>query len=66
MPVISVQYQPFGVQLAFTPTVLENGIINLRLAPSVSELNFARSRERKRLQHPIARQARGAHHSRAA
>jgi pilus assembly protein CpaC len=41
IPVISVQYQPFGVQLAFTPTVLENGIINLRLAPSVSELNFA-------------------------
>jgi pilus assembly protein CpaC len=41
VPVITVQYQPFGVQLAFTPTVLENGIINLRLAPSVSELNFA-------------------------
>ena len=29
------------MQLTFTPTVLENGIINLRLAPSVSELNFA-------------------------
>ena len=41
--VITVQYQPFGVQLTFTPTVLENGIINLRLAPSVSELNFARA-----------------------
>jgi pilus assembly protein CpaC len=41
VPVITVQYYPFGVQLAFTPTVLENGIINLRLAPSVSELNFA-------------------------
>ena len=43
VPVITVQYQPFGVQLAFTPTVLENGIINLRLAPSVSELNFAQA-----------------------
>jgi pilus assembly protein CpaC len=43
VPVITVQYQPFGVQLTFTPTVLENGIINLRLAPSVSELNFARA-----------------------
>jgi len=43
VPVITVQYQPFGVQLAFTPTVLENGIIHLRLAPSVSELNFARA-----------------------
>jgi pilus assembly protein CpaC len=41
VPIITVSYQPFGVQLAFTPTVLENGIINLRLAPSVSELNFA-------------------------
>jgi pilus assembly protein CpaC len=41
VPVITVQYKPFGVQLAFTPTVLDNGIINLRLAPSVSELNFA-------------------------
>jgi len=43
VPVITVQYQPFGVQLAFTPTVLGNGIINLRLAPSVSELNFAQA-----------------------
>jgi pilus assembly protein CpaC len=38
---ITIQYQPFGVQLTFNPTVLDNGIINLRLAPSVSELNFA-------------------------
>src|SRR5439155_3888162 len=30
---ITIQYQPFGVQLTFSPTVLENGIINLRLAP---------------------------------
>jgi pilus assembly protein CpaC len=43
VPVITVQYQPFGVQLTFNPTVLENGIINLRLAPSVSELNFAQA-----------------------
>src|SRR5215831_7803841 len=40
---VTVQYQPFGVQLGFNPTVLENGIINLRLAPSVSELNFAQA-----------------------
>jgi pilus assembly protein CpaC len=40
---ISITYMQFGVQLAFTPTVLENGIINLRLAPAVSELNFARA-----------------------
>jgi len=43
VPVITVQYQPFGVQLTFNPTVLDNGIINLRLAPSVSELNFAQA-----------------------
>jgi pilus assembly protein CpaC len=40
---ITIQYQPFGVQLTFNPTVLENGTINLRLAPSVSELNFAQA-----------------------
>ncbi len=39
-PVISTQYQPYGVQLTFVPTVLANGIINLRLNPSVSELDY--------------------------
>ena len=38
---ITVEFKPFGVQLTFMPTVLANGIINLRLAPSVSELDFA-------------------------
>ena len=41
VPTISIQYTPFGVQLTFLPTVLAGGIINLRLAPSVSELDFA-------------------------
>jgi pilus assembly protein CpaC len=41
VPVISTTYKPFGVELSFTPTVLANGIINLRLVPSVSELDFA-------------------------
>jgi pilus assembly protein CpaC len=41
VPVITVDYKPFGVQLTFVPTVLANGVINLRLAPSVSELDFA-------------------------
>ncbi|HZT27001.1 MAG TPA: type II and III secretion system protein family protein [Pseudolabrys sp.] len=40
VPIITVEYKPFGVQLTFVPTVLANGIINLRLAPSVSELDF--------------------------
>ncbi|OIQ64541.1 type II secretion system protein D precursor [mine drainage metagenome] len=38
---IAVDYKPFGVQLTFVPTVLANGVINLRLTPSVSELDFA-------------------------
>ena len=40
-PTITVKYKPFGVQLTFVPTVLANGIINLRLTPSVSEIDFA-------------------------
>jgi pilus assembly protein CpaC len=43
VPVITVEYKPFGVQLTFVPTVLANGVINLRLAPSVSELDFAQA-----------------------
>ena len=39
-PVITTQYYPYGVQLTFVPTVLANGIINLRLNPSVSELDY--------------------------
>jgi pilus assembly protein CpaC len=35
-----VDYKPFGVQLTFMPTVLGDGIINLRLTPSVSELDY--------------------------
>ncbi|MHB8884537.1 MAG: type II and III secretion system protein family protein [Methylovirgula sp.] len=39
-PVITTDYKPFGVQLTFVPTVLASGIINLRLNPSVSELDY--------------------------
>ena len=37
---ITVEYKPFGVQLTFVPTVLANGIINLRMTPSVSQLDY--------------------------
>jgi pilus assembly protein CpaC len=37
---LTVEWKPFGVQLTFQPTVLANGVINLRLTPSVSELNY--------------------------
>jgi pilus assembly protein CpaC len=43
VPTITIEYKPFGVQLTFMPTVLANGVINLRLAPSVSELDFAQA-----------------------
>lgn len=39
-PLITVEYKPFGVQLTFMPTVTTAGIINLRLTPSVSELDY--------------------------
>jgi pilus assembly protein CpaC len=35
------EFKKFGVSLVFVPTVLNNGIINLRLSPEVSELDFA-------------------------
>ncbi len=40
-PTITVDYKQFGIQLTFQPTVLANGVINLRLTPSVSELDYA-------------------------
>ncbi|HEX5470895.1 MAG TPA: type II and III secretion system protein family protein [Lacipirellulaceae bacterium] len=35
------EFKKFGVSLAFVPTVLNDGLINLRIAPEVSELDFA-------------------------
>lgn len=39
-PTITVDYKPFGVNLSFTPTVLADGVINLKLFPSVSQLDY--------------------------
>jgi pilus assembly protein CpaC len=39
VPVITVAFKQFGVSLAFTPTVLEDGLINLVVAPEVSQLD---------------------------
>jgi pilus assembly protein CpaC len=36
---ISVQFKQFGVSLAFTPTVLADGVINLEVAPEVSSID---------------------------
>lgn len=40
-PTITIDYKKFGVELAFVPTVLSRGVINFRVEPSVSELDFA-------------------------
>ncbi|MGL3214930.1 type II and III secretion system protein family protein [Bradyrhizobium sp. BR 1433] len=40
-PTVSIDYKKFGVELAFVPTVLSRGLINLRVEPSVSELDFS-------------------------
>jgi pilus assembly protein CpaC len=36
---ISFAYQPYGVGLSFTPTVLRDGLINLIIKPEVSEID---------------------------
>lgn len=36
---ITIQYRKFGVSLAYTPTVLSNGRISMRVRPEVSELS---------------------------
>ena len=35
---VSVEYKPYGVSLAYTPTVLTDGRISLRVRPEVSQL----------------------------
>jgi pilus assembly protein CpaC len=42
-PTISIEFKKFGVELAFVPTVLSRGAINLRVEPSVSELDFTKA-----------------------
>jgi len=38
---IAIQYKPFGVTLSFTPTVLSEDKISIKVAPEVSELDFS-------------------------
>src|SRR5207249_1292616 len=35
----TIEFKPFGVSLAFTPTVIGGDLINLVVAPEVSELD---------------------------
>src|SRR3546814_17441645 len=49
----TIEFKQYGVQLAFTPTVLSDGRISMRVRPTVSELDFSpnsdvpRSEERR-------------------
>src|SRR5262249_15052395 len=36
---VSIEYKRYGVGLAFTPTVLSEGLINLKIEPEVSQLD---------------------------
>ena len=36
-----IEFKPFGVRLSFTPTVLDNGLINLIVSPEVSAVDFS-------------------------
>jgi pilus assembly protein CpaC len=38
---VSVTFKEFGVKLDFAPTVIDSGIINLRVVPEVSQPDFA-------------------------
>ena len=38
---VQIEYKEFGVSLALTPTVIDEGQIILRVAPEVSELDFS-------------------------
>jgi pilus assembly protein CpaC len=38
---ITIQFKEFGVRLNFTPTVLANDLINLKVRPEVSSLDFS-------------------------
>ena len=40
VPTITIEFKKFGVQLRFRPIVLSRGIINLKIDPEVSELDF--------------------------
>jgi len=43
-PVITIEFKEFGVSLAFTPTVLGDGLINLAVNPEVSAIDTSPER----------------------
>jgi pilus assembly protein CpaC len=43
IPTITVEFKQFGIALAFTPTILSDGMINVAVAPEVSNIDPASS-----------------------
>jgi pilus assembly protein CpaC len=41
LPTVTIQFREFGVRLDFTPTVMEDGLIHLKVKPEVSSLDFS-------------------------
>ena len=41
VPLITIQFRPYGVQLNFTPTLAPDGKIHLKVKPEVSALDFS-------------------------
>lgn len=39
LPTVTVEFKQFGVSLAFTPTVIDSNLINLVVAPEVSQID---------------------------
>jgi pilus assembly protein CpaC len=39
VPTVTIEFKPFGVSLSFTPTVLEDRLVNLVVVPEVSQID---------------------------
>ncbi len=43
LPTITIEYKQFGISLAFTPTILQDGLINMVVNPEVSSIDSTTS-----------------------
>ena len=41
VPIITIQFRPYGVKLEFTGTIEDDGVIRLKVAPEVSSLDYS-------------------------
>ena len=62
---VTIEYKQYGVGLAFTPIVLADGRISMRVRPEVSELSQRRRGPAQRLHRSGADHAPGRNHGRA-